>query len=1755
MLEEIISNYVILQKLGESHHSTIYKAYEKNNPDQLLSLKVLKSSHLTEYQKKHFHQKIEQLKVLNNQMLMTPASFEYKDGHYFIVRDFFEGISLDKWANLQEEINLKDFFVISCHLAKSLEIIHEAGVIHGGIKPRNILIDPKDLSIRIIDFISSLDVRELSHFIYDRVFVEGTLAYTSPEQTGRINHRVDFSSDLYSLGIIFYKLLTGFLPFFSLDPLELIHSHLAEEAKKVIAINLLVPKVLSDIVSKLILKQPEKRYQSSKGLLADLQHCKNEYYEKKCISTFPLGRYDYSYRVIFISKMVGRNDESEIILNEYRKVCAGSFHALFISGLPGIGKTRLIQELQKPIVKNRGYFTSGKFDIYQKNIPYSALIQSLRNLIRMFLTESDERMTYWKQRIEEAVFSNRKVITDVIPELEALIGHQPEVKPLPAIEAKNRFNFLFGKFLGCLSSQANPLVIFIDDLQWCDSATFDFLDNLFFNYKDYNYLLFIGAYRYNEVNSTHPLFKIISNIKDNKLLGKEIMLEPLKRRYCQEMVSYILDSTLSETEDLSRFINNLSGGNPLFASEILFYLHNENLIYLDINRHWQWNFEKIRKSNMPSTVVALFSSKVKMLPFATIDLLEYCACMGNRFSPTEISLIKGISLRQVFETLKSALALGLLMENKDEFQFVHDRVQESVLKEIDNNKRSRIHWEIGTQLLMSLGKDIAIEKINDIFSIASHLNLGKPLKIDPKTVYTLADINYHAGNKALMSLATNAANEYFRMARNILPNDSWDTHYEETFKIYQNSAKTELMCGDYSTSEKLLNLLLDNAKSDLDKTECLAEQTTSLSSIGNFIKAIETANRGLSYFGKAIPTDSKEAEKKREQLMNDAVFKDLDVWNMLLNMPFTKERKSKIELSFYSELIPDLYMSGLVSQLYLSAVMSTLHCLSGGMDESVIYSFAIMALYLGEKGEFDKAFKYEDLAFNLSQRYPNTFGATRGMNGIVWCNMHTRSHPQDIVAYCLKSIQCGKNSGDLYNAGLSYGPLMWNLQVQGNDFQKIEDYANECFDFSNKYHLNFSVRLSEAMKYGWIEPMKNKHSHIDITKNIRLWEKDNHISCVGSYFVHIGIVSYYFGEFEKTEVYLQKVNDYLTGLTDNVLKRQWHVFLALNALALHAEGVKYKTKQSVFDYIEPLIKNIEEWVKYGPLLKPYLAFLYAEVERVTGDIREARSLYLDAIEIAHYYGYTFLEGYINECLGEFVEIHSGFRDGLLNFQSKDKNKKNFSQFFSDNKGNRSFKCQYNTTAYASKYFKEAISLYKSCKAERKVDLLMNKYTDLIEDEHPSVSTSPIELSSTLPNIDFNYLMKSYLVVPAEMGEDVLLHKIMNVVLESSGAQHGFLIIKENNELIIRAESHITEKEIVRTKKEKFEEYQNICHAIVRYVYRTRELVMLENALEEGKFKTNPEVQKMKLRSVLCIPVIKQSYLIGVLYLENRLSEGIFTPERTEMVRLLTYQAAISLENARLVEKMRQTEIVLQRHHDHLEEMVEERTRQLRKTQDDLIVAERLAVFGQLSGSISHEIRNPLNVISSSAYYLKLKLGNCDKKVYEHIERIESEVKNSTATIDSLLSLSGIKSPKKELVSIYSMIDDALVASRIPEEIKIIKKISVKAIYLKVDKDQLCMAFHNIIKNGIEAMNKKGSLTIEVVKIKNTVGISFIDTGVGIQTENISKIFQPLFTTKARGIGFGLSICKMIIEKNGGFINVKSEVNKGTNFTVEFPLAS
>lgn len=853
-----------------------------------------------------------------------------------------------------------------------------------------------------------------------------------------------------------------------------------------------------------------------------------------------------------------------------------------------------------------------------------------------------------------------------------------------------------------------------------------------------------------------------------------------------------------------------------------------------------------------------------------------------------------------------------------------------------------------------------------------------------------------------MPLPSHAANDFFRHAHHYLPDDCWETAYQLTFRLYQRLAKTDLICGRYEESEALLNQLIDHATSDVDKAEALAEQTTSLSSFGNFNQAIITANRGLAYFNKAIPEDPEQAQQRMQTLMADIAAQG-DVWHTILMMPFTHERKSKIELAFYSELIPDLYMSGLVPQLYLSAAQSTQLCLSGGMDESVIYSFSIMGLNLGEQGQFELAFRYEDLAHDLCAKYPNTFGATRGMKGIVWCNMHD----------------------------------------------------------------------------------------------------SNYVAASGSYFVLLAISQYYRGEYVAASVSLAVVENYLHVLTDNVLKRLWYVFRIVNQLRMTPRG---QWQQCQAD-IRPLLKKVETWANLGVLLKPYLAFIYAEIARHQNQIRTARNRYLDAIASAHSQDYVLLAGHLHECVGDLlIESSSG---------------------------------------NAEVYYAEARRLYVLCHAEAKIERLHKSYAtrsivaNTLSNEFTIMSDGN-ELS-TLPNLDINYLMKSALALSAETDLEQLLHKIMTVVLECSGAQHGYLLIKEHNDTLVVAENHIGKQPILQTQHISMTNVPNVCPAIVNYVFRTHEKVVLRDSCTEGDFQSVPEVQAMGLRSVLCLPVIKQRLLIGVLYLENRLSDGIFTREKTGMTELLTSHTAISLENARLLEETRRAYKELQESREHMMQM------------------EKLSALGTLVGGVAHEINNPLMGVMNYVEFIQEK--TTDVKIHKVLGQALNEIGRIKTIVRNMLIYVRTKSNAAETCHIsdtitqtLSLLEGEFKKSNVHIDINLPDNLPA----IQFGADSLQQVLINILLNARDALSETVAPCIDITAQLNQtkLELNLCDNGSGIPEAILSRIFDPFFTTKppGKGTGLGLSVSYRLIEEAGGSIMVCNLPEGGCCMKLQFKIA-
>jgi C4-dicarboxylate-specific signal transduction histidine kinase len=818
----------------------------------------------------------------------------------------------------------------------------------------------------------------------------------------------------------------------------------------------------------------------------------------------------------------------------------------------------------------------------------------------------------------------------------------------------------------------------------------------------------------------------------------------------------------------------------------------------------------------------------------------------------------------------------------------------------------------------------------------------------------------------------------------------------------------------------------------------------------------------------------------------------------MLTMPFTQARKSKIELAIYSELIPDLYMCGLVPQLYLSAAQSTLHCLEGGMDESVIYSFSIMGLNLGEGGQFTQAFKYEDLAHDLCAKYPNTFGATRGMNGIIWCNMHSRSHPSAIVDYAHKAIQCGKNCGDLYNAGLSYGPLMWNLLIQGKNLRWVEETAEECLQFSRKNQLSFSVGLAEAVLAGWVQPMKLDYQPVNMTATLQNWANNNYVAASGSYFALLGFAEYFMGNYQKADQSLQQVEHYLHGLTDNVLKRLWYAFKILNRLR-QPEQLDWP---EIDIEINPLLDKLEIWAKLGPFLKPYVALIHAEIAAKQGYLREARNLYLDAVALAQAENYGLLTGHIYEALADLLSQHQ--------------------------------------LGDAELYYGEARRHYRVCRADAKNNLLQERHPYVGRETATRSTRSPIS-HETLPSMDISYLMKSALALSAEIDLSQLMRKIMAVVLESSAAQHGYLLIKQGDELQIAAEHHVGKKQALQSQAYPLDQVRGICRAIVNFVQRTQVKVVLHDAMNQGDFQNAPEVQTLKLRSVLCLPIIKQSEFFGLLYLENRLSEGVFTPEKISMTELLTAQASISLENAQLLEQTRLAYLQLQENQEHMLQM------------------EKLSAIGTLVGGVAHEINNPLMGVMNFVEFVADRTE--DAKSKQILEQALQQILRIKKIVSNMLVFM-----RNKTVSVgHCAFNDVLEQTLLLLEGELRKY----AITLNTDMpanlpeiscsaESLQQILVNLLINARDALSDTESPEIRITTaiINNILEVSIIDNGPGVSQEIQSRMFDPFFTTKApgKGTGLGLSVTRRLIQDCGGSINLESPVNAGCHIRLSFHIS-
>jgi serine/threonine protein kinase len=860
----IIPGYEIHSQLYAGSRTKVYRAIRES--DQLsVVIKILAAEYPSFQELTQFRNQYTISKHLYIPGIIQPLSLETYGKGYILVMADTGGISLKEYIR-NTTISLVEFLRISIQLTDILDDLHQNYIIHKDVKPANILINPETKQVQIIDFsIASLLPKETQEIKNPNV-LEGTLAYISPEQTGRMNRGIDYRSDYYALGVTFYELLTGNLPFNCDEPMELVHCHLTKHPNEITSAD--IPQVVSDIVIKLLAKNAEDRYQSALGLKHDLELCLAQLKDTGEIINFEIGQRDICDRFLIPEKLYGREAEVSTLLQAFERVANGTSEMMLVAGFSGIGKTAVVNEVHKPITRQQGYFIKGKFDQFQRNIPLSAFVQALRDLMRQLLSESDQQLTQWRRQILEVLGDNGQVLIEVIPELELVIGTQPPAPELSGTAAQNRFNLLFQKFIAVFTTKAHPLVMFLDDLQWADLASLQLIKLLM---EDKNYLLLLAAYRDNEVSAAHPLMLTVEELKKTGKTVNTITLTSLAFADINELVADTLHCPTERSHPLTELIECKTQGNPFFITQFLKALHEDGQIQFNHQQgYWECDIAQVKALSVTDDVVEFMAQQLQKLPTATQNILKLAACVGNSFDLDTLAIVSQQSSLEVAQALWKPLQEGLILpqsqvykfylghqlENDPHnsenvgYRFLHDRIQQAAYKLIAADQKQATHLAIG-QLLYANSPAHQLDA--HIFEIVNHLNLGIDLMTQPEQKLELAQLNLLAGRKAKGAIAYHAALNYFNQGIDLLPPDAWTTHYEFTLNLHHERLEAACLNKDFDKLEAWSHVVLQSATSFLDTIKVHENRIIVFRSQGQFNKVVETGLQVLKLLGVEFP--------------------------------------------------------------------------------------------------------------------------------------------------------------------------------------------------------------------------------------------------------------------------------------------------------------------------------------------------------------------------------------------------------------------------------------------------------------------------------------------------------------------------------------------------------------------------------------------------------------------------------------------------------------------------------------------------------------------------------------------------------------------------------------------------------------------------------------------------------------------------------------------------------------------------------------
>ncbi|MBF2037245.1 MAG: EAL domain-containing protein [Leptolyngbyaceae cyanobacterium T60_A2020_046] len=1565
-----VPGYVLLELLYSSSKTLIYRALREADQHPVV-IKVLRQEYPNFNDLVHFRNQYIITHGLSIPGILAADALEVIGHRYGLVMEDFGGISLKQYLALGP-LSLEHFFAIAKQLATILADLYRHNIIHKDIKPANILIRPETHEIKLIDFSIASQLPKETWEIQSPNVLEGTLAYLSPEQTGRMNRGIDYRTDFYSLGVTFYEMLTGRLPFTAREPMELVHCHLAKQPvppHKVLAAQIEFddppgrrgtmgcPIALSQIVMKLMAKNAEDRYQSAAGLYHDLDHCEAEWLQTGRITPFSLGQRDLSDRFLIPEKLYGREAEVRSLMEAFARVVTPPLRRglrsrqavenqeqdlapvegrsqrvaslappasmstpqrelMLIAGYSGIGKTAVVNEVHKPIVRQRGYFIRGKFDQFHRNVPLSALVQAFRSLMGQLLSETDEDLARWRDRILDAVVGNGQILIDVIPELERIIGSQPPVPELSGTAAQNRFKLLFQQFIQVFTTADHPLVLFLDDLQWADLASLAVL-KLLLQDADRGYLLVLGAYRDNEVDATHPLMQAIAEIREARVRVNTLTLAPLKPEDVTAWVADTLHCRPEMAQPLAELVYQKTGGNPFFATQFLRALHTDGWITFNArDRGWQCDIAQVKTQALTADIVAFMGGQLGKLPQPTQAMLQIAACIGNQFDLQTLAIAAETSQIEVALKLWPALQGGWVIPIRETYKFfqmpeggdvpavegvmvpyrfLHDRVQQAAYAAIPDREKQATHLNIG-RLLRHSTPDTDLDA--HLFDIVNQLNLGRAGMTDAAEQLALAELNLQAGRKAIAATAYVAALEYLETGLSLLPAHAWDNHYDLTWALHTAAAEAAYLAIQFPRSMALAATAQAHAATLLDQVGIYELQMQIDIAQLQMGRAVDTGLAVLGQLGITLRSQVA-ADLQRICLPTLAALDDQPTMtdpNQLAAM-----RILKLLCTPVFQARPELFPQIIITMIQL--------CLDHGNSALSAFAYGFYGLLLVGIGDFNQGYHAGHIALHLLDAFDAKKLKATVYNLFNSNNRSWKEPAHNSVAPLAEGVQSGLETGELEWAGYCAANLCGYLFFTTDNLMIASERQQHYIQLCQKIQQDIPLRFSQV----WHQTALNFQGKAANEAEFKMLAgrsfdeaamvPDLQAGGAGTvlYVFHTAkaLLAYHAGDRALALDHVAQSEPY-AGAALGFLQVMVLNFYHSLALLLDAEMLPAEEREIALQQVEQNQAQMLNWAAHSPENNRHrYALVAAEQARVLGHTWQAAERYDEAIAAA--------------------EAHHNFAEAAL-----------------ANEVAARFYLAQGRDRVAQAYLQEAYQGYAQWGAKAKLEALEQRYPTALQPllamqrsrsaliAFPDLVTVSSSNSAT-EVLDLATVIRASQALSGELNSEALMLTLLQVVVENAGAERAVLMLQKDDRLFLVAQcANRLDCEI---RSIPVEGSQQVPERLIRYVFRMAEAVVVDDMAQQAEFAADPYFAEHPPRSVLCLPLLRQGHTVGVLYLENNRVAGAFTRDRIQVLNVLCTQAAISFENAALYESLQAT-------NQHLQSSLEA----LQETQNQLIQA-------------------------------------------------------------------------------------------------------------------------------------------------------------------------------------------------------------------------